>query len=169
VITLLRLNTPILTLTLTLPYPANHSTTAYPAAYPAKLSCGDPRKQFIEAKINIITSQLQALGLRGYPPLQEEVMEVIGPSTASPAILERIGARKASRKAKRTAVRSQKARNAIKTAIEAENAMEATVEATTTRSGRSEKEGAVGGVRRAHSKLKISAAEANGSYDKLHF
>jgi hypothetical protein len=62
----------------------------------------------------------------------EEVMEVIGPSTASPAILERMEARRASRKAKRTAVRSQRARNAI----EAENTVEATVEAATTRSGR---------------------------------
>jgi hypothetical protein len=83
---------------------------------------------------------LRALGLLGYPPPQEEVveevMEVIGPLTASPAILERVGARRASRKAKRTAVRSQRARNAIKTAIEAENAVEATVEAATTRSGR---------------------------------
>ena len=30
-------------------------------------------------------------------------------------------------------------------------------------------EGAVGGVRRVHSESKISAAEANGSYYKLHF
>jgi hypothetical protein len=96
-------------------------------------------------------------------------MEVIGPSTVSSAILERVGARRASRKAKRTTVRSQKAKNAIKTAIEAENVIEATVEAATTRLGRVMKKKKVGGVRRAHSKLKISAAEANGSYDKLHF
>jgi hypothetical protein len=47
--------------------------------------------------------------------------------------------------------------------------MEATVEATTTRLGRVVKKKKVGGVRRAYSELKISAAEANGSYDKLHF
>jgi methylmalonyl-CoA mutase N-terminal domain/subunit len=84
----------------------------------------------------VITDMTSYFGLN-IPP-QEEVVEVIGPSTASPAISERVGARRASRKAKRTAVRSQKARNAIKTAMEAENAMEATVEATTTRSGRRE-------------------------------
>ena len=106
-----------------------------------------PRKQLVEARIDAIARDLRQLlapGLRGYPPPQEEVVEevveVIGPSTASPAILERVGARRASRKAKRTAVRSQRARNTIKTAIEAENAVEATVEATveaaTTRLGR---------------------------------
>jgi hypothetical protein len=100
----------------------------------------------VEARIDAIARdlrQLRAPGLRGYPPLQEEVeeeiMELTGPSTASPAILERVGARRASRKAKRTAARSQRARNARKTAIEAENAVEATVEAATTRSGRAVK------------------------------
>jgi len=63
----------------------------------------------------------------------EEVVEVIGPSTVSPPILERVGARRASRKEKRTAVRSQRARHAIKTT---ENAVETTVEAAATRSGR---------------------------------
>jgi hypothetical protein len=97
-----------------------------------------PRKQLVEARIDAIARdlrQLRAPGLRGYPPPQEEVVEVIGPSTASPAILERVGARRVSKKAKRTAVRSQRARNAIKTAIEAET-LRRTVEAVTTRSGR---------------------------------
>jgi hypothetical protein len=36
----------------------------------------------------------------------EEVIEAIGPLTVSPTILERVGARRASRKVKRIAVRS---------------------------------------------------------------
>jgi hypothetical protein len=97
----------------------------------------------VEARIDAIARdlrQLRASGLRGYPPPQEEVveevMEVIGPSTASPAILERVGARRASRKAKRTAVRSQRARKAIEAENVVEATVEATVEAATTRSGR---------------------------------
>jgi hypothetical protein len=39
----------------------------------------------------------------------------------------------------------------------------------TTRLRRVVKKKKMGGVRRAYSKLKISAAEANSSYDKLHF
>lgn len=105
------------------------------------------------------------------PPQEEvvEVIEVIGSLTASPAILERVGARRASRKAKRTAVRSQSEeydkdgdRGGKRGRGDGRGCDDEVREGY-------EEEEVVGGVRRVHSELKISTAEANDSYDKLHF
>jgi hypothetical protein len=123
--------------------------------------------------VTFLCLHLHASLILDTPPQEEvvEVIEVIGSLTTSPAILERVGARRASRKVKRTAVRSQSEeydkdgdRGGKRGRGDGRGCDDEVREGY-----EEEEEEVVGGVRRVHSELKISAVEANGSYDKLHF